>query len=152
VLDVAVWMSGDVSILHGETNITIGRTDAERLVNHLSQSMGGADAFAERIVMLVMGRINAKLFDHPEDRSAPSPFSAMVGSNKFASFLHQPLNATPITTAADRTNEPAATEATGLPGVELDGPGGINLNIPIFGRPPEAMTREEQFTEAAGRG
>jgi hypothetical protein len=182
VLDCAVWMSGDVSIIHGETNITLKADEAGKIAGYLAQNLD-ADSFAQRVAQTVMNRITAKLFAHPDDKApasdpgvgfTESPFfvvdpgnhdqAVVLQPNKFDAFLRDsradtaatqvetkrvPIGAEWLATLPARpTTEP--TEATGLPGVEFDGPGGIK--IPVFGQPPEAMSRADQFQQAAARG
>ncbi len=162
VLDCAVWMSGDVSIIHGESNITLNADEASKIAGYLAQNLD-ADVFAQHVASLVLSRITAKLFDHPDDKRQPSPFDSEVGiplsplftPNKFEAFLRQSRPATEaVSTDANCANAGAAplepTEATGLAGVELDGPKGIQ--IPVFTQQPEAMSRADQFAQTAARG
>lgn len=195
VLDCAVWMSGDVSILHGDTNITLSADEGKRLADHLFSALG--ETFASTVADIVMGRITAKLFDHPDDKAPASdpgvgfteaPFVAVdpgkndqgvfVQPNKFDAFLAEsrPFAAAgsaivdrhftaDMSTEAGRQTATEAhgdivaasayliprepTEATGLPGVEFDGPQGIEACN--FGQPPAGLSRAEQFIEAAAR-
>ena len=182
VLDCAVWMSGDVSIIHGETNITLNADEANKIAGYLAQNLD-SDSFARHVAQMVMNLLTAKLLNHPDDRTpasdpgvgfTESPFvpvdpgnndqGVVVQPNKFDAFLRDsradpalaqtetkrvPIGAEWLATLpARQPTEP--TEATGLPGVEFDGPQGIH--IPVFGQRPEAMTRADQFAETAARG
>ena len=131
-LDIAVWMSGEVTLMKGDIQLTLLPHEAQQAFDWLCERMESSARLA-----------------------ATNKFDAFLRDSRAETALAQtetkrvPIGAEWLATLPDREpTEP--TEATGLPGVELDGPQGIH--IPVFGQPPEAMTRAEQFAEAAARG
>lgn len=182
-VDFALWDSGVLQIQTGDDHFSIPASQVTRLRDYLNRHTPAQPSSLLGGMLGTLGFIGPFVAATVGAESAAS----RERSNKFAPWMDGQTAAptappappaavapaeAPVSTAANCANGPAApapapapTEAIGLSGVELDGPGGIR--IPSFlertagngvsstvhdfgGAPP--MSRGEQFAETAARG
>jgi hypothetical protein len=178
-VDFALWDSGVLQIQTGEDHFSIPASQVTRLRDYLNRH---TPAQASSLLGGMLGVIGPFVAATVGIESAAS----QERSNKFAPWMNgqtaapaappAPPAAAPaeasVSTVANCANAPAAaapapapTEAIGLSGVELDGPGGIRIpgflertagngvssTVHDFGGAPP-MSRGEQFAETAARG